>query len=113
MMTVILSSSMELYISSELPKEHQKRDMSQKTIYSKLFVNFLDFRPAHSNSSFAEWSAFWATEYEVANTSTCGRPGGNFIGIILKVIVEGAANTMALFQPENVHGTTISDPLLE
>ena len=36
--------------------------------------------------------------------------GGNFVDISLKVIVQGAADTLCAFKPQFLHGTTVPQP---
>lgn len=67
-------------------------------------------RPAHTDGSYSTYNIFWETEHESPEELSGKNHGGNFVDIPLKVIVQGAADTLCAFKPQFLHGTTIPQP---
>ena len=60
----------------------------------------------HVDPVFCKYAFSLVTSRTISGTGT---PGSSFVDVNLKVVVRQATGTMMAFQPEQLHGTTISD----
>jgi hypothetical protein len=58
----------------------------------------------HKDKCFARCGLGWCVGWVVDRG--CQNPGGNFVDVSLRVVVEQAAGTLMAFEPEYPHGTT-------
>ncbi|KIJ25644.1 hypothetical protein M422DRAFT_785498, partial [Sphaerobolus stellatus SS14] len=71
-----------------------------------------NYSPSHHDYSYAQYNFFWETLRQYKGDSKRAEKGSNFIDCSLQIRVLGAEDSVVVFRPYHVHGTTLADPAL-
>ena len=82
-----------------------------------LFCTNINSRKSHYDHCFAPYAFAWQTLCTTQEPSTgpteTSNPGGHFIDLSLQVTIQCAADSLTIFRPEFLHGTTLPCPRTE
>jgi hypothetical protein len=70
------------------------------------------YRPTHKDRIYTDYAVFWETYFNVEGTLDRTHVGGRYTDMSLRVVVDGAPDTLCVFRPQYEHGTSMAVPQL-